>query len=384
MIKRYLIILLLIILSTGISSAGPGGDSITLNGYVSSIQSIMFDSLNGEFTNDYLLHNRLNFKKSLGENVIVQAELRNRLFTGDMTKTDPDYAHMIGHDQGCVDLSWNLVEEHSFFLNTTVDRLSVEVRQNQLEAKLGRQRINWGQTFVWNPNDIFNTYSFFDFDYTEKPGSDAIRLMYYPTFSSVVEAAAAVDHDGNVTAAGLWRFNRFNYDVQFLAGYFKSNDLVVGTGWSGNIGTVSCRGEASYFQPVKASPEEDSRALVTIGFDKILKDNSTAQLQLMFCDDPPDLENFKGFYTGTQSPKDLAFSKFTAFGQFTWAATPLLSLSLSAMYFPDLNGYFTGPSVEYSLAQNIDFTFLLQHFNADLSGEEVNITLGFFRLKLSF
>jgi len=344
----------------------------------------MFDSLNGEFTNDFLLHNRLNFKAFLGENVILQAELRNRLFTGDMTESDPEYAHMTGHDQGWIDMSWNLVDEHSFFLNTTVDRLSLEVRQNQFEAKLGRQRINWGQTFVWNPNDIFNAYSFFDFDYVEKPGSDAIRLLYYPSFSSVVEAAAAVDHDGHITAAGLWRFNQFNYDVQFLVGYVKSNDLVAGAGWSGNIGTVSCRGEASYFQPVKASSDNDSRALVTIGFDKVLRDNSSAQLQFMFCDDPGDLNDFTGFYTGKLSAKDLAFSKFTTFGQFTWAATPLLNLGLSAMWFPDLHGYFTGPSVDYSLAQNIDFTFLLQHFNADMPGEKVNITLGFFRFRLSF
>ena len=384
MIKKYFIILLFIVSSIDFIYAGPGGDSIILNGYISSMQSIMFDSLNGEFTNDFLLHNRLNFKAFLGENVILQAELRNRLFTGDMTESDPEYAHMTGHDQGWIDMSWNLVDEHSFFLNTTVDRLSLEVRQNQFEAKLGRQRINWGQTFVWNPNDIFNAYSFFDFDYVEKPGSDAIRLLYYPSFSSVVEAAAAVDHDGHITAAGLWRFNQFNYDVQFLVGYVKSNDLVAGAGWSGNIGTVSCRGEASYFQLVKASSDNDSRALVTIGFDKVLRDNSSAQLQFMFCDDPGDLNDFTGFYTGKLSAKDLAFSKFTTFGQFTWAATPLLNLGLSAMWFPDLHGYFTGPSVDYSLAQNIDFTFLLQHFNADMPGEKVNITLGFFRFRLSF
>ena len=81
---------------------------------------------------------------------------------------------------------------------------------------------------------------------------------------------------------------------------------------------------------------------------------------------------------------DLAFSKFSAFVQGTWAVTPLLNLTLSVMWFPDLKGYFTGPSLDYSLAQNLDFSLLWQHFDAIMSGAKTQINLGFLRLKYSF
>ena len=45
--------------------------------------------------------------------------------------------------------------------------------------RIGRQRINWGVNLAWNPNDLFNAYSLIDFDYQERPGSDAIRFQYY-------------------------------------------------------------------------------------------------------------------------------------------------------------------------------------------------------------
>ncbi len=56
-----------------------------------------------------------------------------------------------------------------------------------------------------------------------------------------------------------------------------------------------------------------------------------AQAQIMYCNNPLSLTDFNSFYTGNLSSKDLAFSRFSAFGQFTWAATPLLNTSISAM-----------------------------------------------------
>ena len=161
-----------------------------------------------------------------------------------MVRSGQSYSEMIGSDHGLVDLSWNILNKQSFFLNTTIDRLWVDFNYGKFQARVGRQRINWGQTLVWNPNDIFNAYSFFDFDYVERPGSDAIRLQYYPDSSSAFELAVKADYENNITAAALYRFNKWGYDIQFLAGYFNSEDIVAGAGWSGALGSVSFRGEA--------------------------------------------------------------------------------------------------------------------------------------------
>ena len=152
------------------------------------MQSVMFDSLSGPFMNENLIHNRLNIKGYINDNITVGAGVRNRLFTGDMVRLGSYYSGLIGADPGKVYMSWNL-------------------------------------------NDLFNAYSFFDFDYAERPGSDAVRLQYFTSSSSSAELAVKVDADNDVTAAGLWRFNKWGYDFQFLAGFSDGNDVVLGTGW---------------------------------------------------------------------------------------------------------------------------------------------------------
>jgi hypothetical protein len=357
---------------------------ITLKGYVTTMQSSTFDSLSGPFLNENLIHNRLNFKAYVNDKITFAAEFRNRLFTGDMVRYGRPYTGLIGDDDGVIDMSWNIIEEQSFLLNTAVDRLWFDLHYSKFQLTLGRQRINWGQTFAWNPNDIFNAYSYFDFDYIERPGSDAVRLQYFPSFSSVAEFALKVDNEYDITAAGLYRFNVWNYDIQFLAGIMNSEDAVIGTGWSGAIGSISFRGEGTWFVPYEDFPGDKSTVLLTTGFDKIFKDNSTAQIQFMYCNDPLDLSNFNSIYSGNFSSKDLAFSEFTAFGQFTWAATPLLNFTLAAMGFPDLEGYFAGPSMDYSLSENLDFSLIWQHFDVLMSEERTRINQVFLRLKYNF
>jgi hypothetical protein len=356
-----------------------------LNGYITTMESAMFDTLSNTILFENLLHNRLNFKAYIGGKVTFAAEVRNRLFTGDMVKTmGRAYSEMTGRDQGLVDMSWNILNENSFFLNTTVDRLWLDINFNKFQARIGRQRINWGQTFVWNPNDIFNAYSFFDVDYAERPGSDAIRLQYYPSSSSSVELAAKMDSDNDVTVAGLGRFNKWGYDIQMIAGYSNSSDIVAGAGWSGSIRSLSFRGEGSWFRPLESFKDTTGTIIITAGIDKIFKDNSMAQVQLMYCSNPLKPGSFTSLYTGNLSAKDLAFSEFTVFGQFSWAATPLLNLGISAMWFPGLKGYFAGPSVDYSLAENLDFSLIWQHFDAKMSGTKTILNMVYLRIKYSF
>ncbi len=357
---------------------------IVLNGYVTTMQSAMFDSLSGPVVYDNLIHNRLNFKGYINSHLTFAAEFRNRLFTGDMVRTNSSYSEMIGRDLGFADMSWNIINKSSFLLNTTIDRLWFDVNAGKAQLRIGRQRINWGQTLVWNPNDIFNAYSFFDFDYAERPGSDALRLQYFPTYSSAVELAAKVNYDNAITAAGLYRFNKWGYDIQFLAGWVNSEDIVLGAGWSGSIGSYSLRGEGSWFEPVDEFLKTEGTLLLTAGADKIFQNNSMAQVQVMYCNNPLSLTDFNSFYIGNLSSKDLAFSRFSAFGQFTWAATPLLNTSISAMWFPDLKGYFAGPSVDYSLADDLDFSLIWQHFTSIMDGTKTRINLGFLRIKYSF
>lgn len=148
----------------------------------------------------------------------------------------------------------------NFQVDKTLEKFVVAVTQSvtcralwrrtvhaQVVQLAGRQRINWGINLVWNPNDLFNAFSYMDFDYEERPGSDAILITWYPSFSSSVGIACkAAKEEKYRTLAAKYRFNLFNCDFQVLAGQ-AGYDYVLGGGWTGNIGNVSTRGEASWF-----------------------------------------------------------------------------------------------------------------------------------------
>jgi len=377
---------MLLTLFSGISSFifSQGTRPVTLNGYITTLQSATYDSLSGPFIFENIIHNRLNLKAYAGEKFTFAAEFRNRLFTGDRVKAGGSYSEIIGFDPGWMDMSWNISCKQSFILNTTFDRLWLDYHSEKIEVTLGRQRINWGQTTIWNPNDIFNAYSFFDFDYVERPGSDALRIQYFTSYASAAELVLKADNENDITAAALYRFNKFGYDLQFLAGYVNSEDVVLGTGWSGSIGSIAFRGEASFFWPWEDFPVKNTTVIVTTGLEKSFADNSMAQIQVMYSNNPVPLSDFGTFYLGTLSAKELAFSRFTAFGQFSWAVSPLARLGLAGMWFPDLKGYYTGPSFDYSLSENIDFSLIWQQLRGHSNADKFRVNIGFLRIKYSF
>jgi hypothetical protein len=84
------------------------------------------------------------------------------------------------------------------------------------------------------------------------------------------------------------------------------------------------------------------------------------------------------------SSKDLAFSKLSAFGLLRYSVTPLFNLTVSAMWFPDLKGFFAGPSADYSLTGNIDLSMIWQYFYSRTGSYKISMGIGYLRLKYSF
>jgi hypothetical protein len=357
---------------------------LTAGGYASWLHMAMFEKPSENWINSSMFHNRLNFKAYAGTSVTIALELRNRFVTGDMIKLDPLYARSLASDDGWIDMSWNLFSGSSFALNTMIDRAYVDFTAGKLQVRAGRQRINWSQALIWNPNDIFNTYSFFDFDYVERPGSDALRLSYSTGPASAVETVVKVDNENRITAAALGRFSFLSTDLQFLTGVTDDDFFTAGTGFSGAVGSVSVRGEATLFAPFRSAGEEKNTFIATLGLDKAFSDKVTTLAQVMYSNNPADLTGFNELYEGGLTARQLAFSKFCAAAQVSYTPVPLLNISLSAIWYPDLDGYYAGPAVDISLAQNVDFSFLWQHFNSTIAEEETRINLGFIRIRYSF
>ena len=224
--KGFLILVILLI--PQLSSAQV---SASLNGYVSNMQSVVFENIQDPWQMDNLFHNRLNFSFYGGRWLSTQLEVRNRFMYGATVQYVPGYKDLIDHDSGWADLSWNLLSDTSYLFNSTIDRANIDLTFGAFQATIGRQRINWGMNYVWNPNDIFNSYSFFDFDYVERPGSDAVRLQLYLNSTASIEAVAKINEFDAWSLAGLMRFTVLGSDFQFLGGLLNEEEFVIGAGF---------------------------------------------------------------------------------------------------------------------------------------------------------
>ncbi|MEO1450146.1 MAG: hypothetical protein AAFV07_11495, partial [Bacteroidota bacterium] len=248
-----------------------------ISGYVKYLHSTTFTglpaSLLGSPLSTTFLHNRLNVHYYPSSKWTIAVEARNRLFYGDgqQIKLDSSFVDQIDQYPGVFDLSVRWVDNKYAFLHSVIDRAYFRYSHEKWEVTLGRQRINWGINTIWNPNDVFNALNFLDFDYEERPGSDAIRIQYFPGLLSRIEVAVAPGrYDSTTVAAALYRFNLKGYDVQVLSGYFRG-DYTIGGGWEGNLSGAGFKGEMSYFTPIENFSSDTTDAFgATVALDYLL------------------------------------------------------------------------------------------------------------------
>ncbi|MEZ4923698.1 MAG: hypothetical protein R2780_11045 [Crocinitomicaceae bacterium] len=361
-------------------------EKFQFGGYIKYMNINQFASIDSIYT-DNLIHNRLNFKYYATPSWTLSLELRNRLFWGETQKLNPFFGSQIGHDNGEVDLSWNLIQKHSVLLNTTIDRANIEFNKGKWNVRAGRQRINWGINMAWNPNDLFNAYNFVDFDYQERPGTDALRIQYFNKPMSQIEVAIKpAGHIDRSIMAARYLFNKKGYDFQFIAGHYL-NDIAAGFGWAGNIKKVGFKGEASYFHPKDNFTDTSGVLVSSISFD--------------YTFDRGIYINFSGFYNSngsksgnftqalssysTLSAKNLLPTQFAAFANIGGAFTPIFSGGMSVMYLPDIQGLFLIPTLAYSIKENWDLDLVSQLLFAEYPTTFTNVSNAIFiRLRWSF
>lgn len=362
-------------------------NQFVLSGYVKDMPSFLFTNANNGLTSSNLIHNRLNLKWFISSSFTASVGLRNRLLTGNILTTYPGYNQTFETDQGIVGLSKNLIDQKSLLLNTSIDRIWLQYSTKKFQVTAGRQRINWGQTFVWNPNDIFNSYSYFDFDYEEKPGGDAIRLQYYSGSTSVIEFAIKSDYLKRTTFAGLYRFNKWNYDFQFLGGIANQTDFVIGTGWSGQILKGGFRGEATYFHPTNNANDTTGVFVMSVGYDYTFKNSLFLQLEVLYNGNRQQANSFmlNPLSGENMSAKNLFLPDFSMFGSVSYPVTPLVNCSLAAIVNQYSKMYFLIPGVNISMTENLElaFTAQLMRSGKKLTSDQ-NLNIIYARLKYSF
>jgi hypothetical protein len=370
---------------------------VDFGGYLSEMPSVVFVSNPQEVYWQNLVHSRLNFGWQMSGYFRFEASARTRFLTGSEMMINTDE---IGADKGVVDLSWNVFPNKRVFpnekfatLNVALDRLNASFEKGKISLKIGRQRINWGQNFVWNPNDVFNTYSFFDFDYAERPGCDAFHGTYYHSATSQTEIAASVNtlltvsaqkYERKITAAARRRLNWKNFDFQMIGGMFQQSDLVLGGAWTGDMKGVSFRGEFSVFQPFQHFADTTATVAASVGFDYTFANSLFLQAEMLYNNvHDTNYDGILGLYAAPLSAKTLSISDWNIFAQANYPFSPRLNGSLSGMYFVDIKAIYTGFSLDFSVLENLDLSLISQYFYA-AEPLKMHAVFGFARLKYSF
>jgi hypothetical protein len=359
---------------------------IVINGYVKDMATAMFSDMGDEWMTSNLVHNRINLKWLISDRWTSSLEVRNRWVNGKMVRDIPGYGSTLSYDNGYVSLSKNIIDEKSSVLNSAIDRLWVEYAGERWVVRVGRQRINWSQTFVWNPNDVFNSYSYLDFDYEERAGSDAVRVQYLSGAVSGAELAVKVNRNKQVTAAAMYRTNSWNYDFQALTGIVDDNDWVTGIGWSGELWDGGFRGEASWFHPINTHADNADVFVASIGYDYTFKKGLFLQFEALYNGNKEAMNelSINQFTQSQLDVKHLFLSDVSVFGAVSYSFTPLISGSLSGIVNPPCGVVIIIPSANVSLMENLELTLTGQLMRSlDNNGiEPVNMMFG--RLKFSF
>lgn len=327
-----------------------------------------------------LIHNRFNVKWNPPGKISGRLDIRNRLYWGDDVRTIPGFKEQLKNQNDAIDLSTTWSDNRSIFFHSNIERLWMEYRKSKWNIRAGRQRINWGIANTWNPNDLFNTYDFLNFDYEERPGTDAVRIQYHVNDLSNFEFAFAGTERHTISAV-KYSTNYRKYDFQAIAGTYQ-NIFTAGIGWAGSISDLGFKGEAQYYAYRKDSA---SCFTGTIEADYIFKTGWYLSSAILYNQKgwhaPPGKESI---FILEASPRNLMPARWNLLLSSSKEFTLLVSGSMNVVYSPQVNLLIIYPSLRYNLKPNLDFDFVWQSFFIEMQQFEAISHMGFLRLKWSF
>jgi len=350
--------------------------------------------------NDHLIHTRLNSRWFIQDNLTTAMECRLRSISGDSPAKFPGFRSTIQSAYEFGDLDVFLWDKHRSLGYAEIDRLYLEYNRNNLQITLGRQRVAWGTTLVWNITDLFNPMSVLEFDYEEKPGSDALRVQYFTGPVSRLELVIKPGEDKfGTTVAGLWATNAFEYDLYILGAYFQDR-WTLGGAWAGAVLDGGFRGELKLIEamsdchndlpnlytkcPIPYYRDKGSIISATISVDYTFSNSFYVHTETLY--NSNGLKENAGLYLpDAQRAGMLSPSRWSLFQEFAYDLTPLVRTSIFAICNPDDQSSVIVPMIDWSIITNWDLT--LVGILAD--GKEYSEfggygSSGFVRIKFSF
>lgn len=337
-------------------------DKVTKNGYLKYLNTA--SSFNNDWIHNQLIHNRFNFRVNWNKKLQSGFEIRNRIMYGDNNFV-PTLLDGLKDDNGLINTSFALQGDIGDpILSVQLDRWWLKYSWSKNELNAGRQRISWGVNFLWNVNDVFNAYNFSDFDYEERPGTDAITYTRYIKDLNQLDIAFSPSRDfQNYSIASRFRWNKKRYDYQVLSGKVL-NDAFLGFGWDGSIKNIGFKGELSTFHSINNNAvfDLDSIAFTSaFSLDYTWLNGWMVMGGYYFNSTFLDLDNYNtNLTTINSSAKALLPLPHALFLQGGKSLGALWRMDLVMLGLPTGQALFVMPTVSYSVSESIDLSIVDQ------------------------
>ena len=298
--------------------------------------------------NDQQIHFRWNAHLYHKDYLSAKISIRNRIFTGYSWEEN-----LFGFKDALEENILNLtaINQVEIGMHHQIDRLFVQWEKGNWNVRLGRQRINWGIQNYWNSHDLFNQINFFDFDYIERPGSDALRVQYYGKNTTSAELAL----NENIQA-GLYRFNVWSFDFQSLVAKYY-DDYAMGFGWAGQIKEIGFKGEFTYF----INNETNENELVgSLGLDYSFQNGLYLSSGCLYRSQADYFNPFALFNQEISAKNPMPFT-YNFLHQINYAIHPLVLVGISFIHNGELDFIFINPMVTCSLSESVDLMLSSQN-----------------------
>ena len=356
--------------------------SVEVNGYIKSLQIWSFPKHFEKLDGSNLLHHRLNSYFNFSKQIRAAVSFRNRLLWGEELRQYPNYSKYLRNPNEWMNLSVVWIQRPDWILHTNTERLWLEYRSNRWNMRAGRQRINWGITTTWNPNDLFNTYNFLDVDYEERPGSEAFVLNYQ--LNSVSQIETAIDPgktNQQRIAAVRYNTNYRSTDYQLIIGSYQQR-FTAGGGWAGSIGDAGFKGEVQYFMKSKTESQQWN---LSMEVDYALEKGWYLQAGWLW-NSTGQRKNFNDSFPVSQSlsPRRLMPTRNNALLYVMKELNPRFSIQWGLLYAPGSNLLIFFPRIECNLSKNLDVDLVWQSFFAEREEFEALNHRGFLRFRWSY
>lgn len=394
-----MLIKLLIILFISISAIYPQ-ELFSAQGYVKLLYSnSRIKSYHDEQTdilslNDFTFHARGNFRVYPSENITFGSELRFRMINGESLEKISGYKESLIPNYGMIRIDKKIYDNKNNFAYFEIDRLWGDYQTGNFQATIGKQRIAWGTSWVWNITDLFNPLSYLDFDYEERPGTDALRLQYYTGAVTKIDFAFAPSKKFYYSTSAIQlSYNAFNYDFFFLTG-IKNKKMIYGFSWVGDIYSAGFRGEAllagkpiykNEFAVYQITEKELDKILFSsvISLDYTFPNSFYLHFEALY-NNLGRRNNTQLFVNVSNHLGLLSPARLTLFQEIAYNLSPLSRGGVFILFNPYNSGYVLVPLYQLSLIENLDL-YITAFFGGKKNTEyELFNRMIFVRLKQSF